>query len=392
MCRIFLLLIICIRTSFCTAQLHLQKCDQVSLTPRQLVEDHFLKSGVKIIKVSYQLHRDGSGIFTDEKSLLGFKDGIVLATGNIDSLPGPNKRFGTSSHFKGIDSYMDDDFRTKGKNYDAMMLNIEFIPMFDSICFEYCFGSEEYPEFVNSDFNDLFVLYLKPKGSKITDNLALLPNKLMVCINTVNHKKNKEYFIDNTADYQFNKISKQYEPLNRELFTVFEYDGFTKVLTAGSNLVSGKVYELKIIICDLNDANFDSGVFLKSHSFRSIPAAFVNTQKTSYKKFIYYFNTASFVPDSIMLRTIPDLSDYIRKNKIDFVYLSGHTDSTGRNDSNILLSMNRANYIKKLLTNEGIDEHIIRTFGKSSGFPVKSNATKEGRELNRRVEIILYKK
>lgn len=376
-----------------SAQIEIQKCDGHQLTVEQLIVDHFLKGGIKITKIESRIHPDGVGIFTDSKKLLEIKEGIVLATGNIDSIKGPNKHFGTSSHFIGIGNYQDDDFVTQGSNFDAMVLKIEFIPTFDSICFEYCFGSEEYPEFVNSQFNDLFVMYFKPKGYTIvgSSNIAKLPNQLPVCINLVNHKKNSDYFIDNTAQHHFNKHTKKWEPFNQDLFNSYEYDGFTKLLTAGAKVFPGKTYELKIIICDLNDFNFDSGVFLKSKSFRSIPAKNL-FKRAKYKKYIFQFDVAkSSLADADIL-AIPDLATYMINSRIDTVYIYGYTDSTGNSDSNLTLSFNRATNFKKLLVAEGIDETRIKCSGRGSNSPIKSNATFEGRMLNRRVEIILFKK
>lgn len=375
------------------SQIQIQKCDNKTLTIEQLVVDHFLKGGIKITKIESRTHPDGIGIFTDPQKLLGIKEGIVLATGNIDSIKGPNKRFGMSSHFPDSKDYKDDDFITHSQNFDAMVLIINFIPTFDSICFEYCFGSEEYPEFVNSEFNDLFVMYFKPKGLKVngSTNIALLLDQQPVCINQVNKKKNSDYFIDNTFDNHFNKYKKKLEPLNQKLFDNYEYDGFTKLLTAGSRVLPGKEYELKIIICDLNDFNFDSGVFLKSKSFRSIPAK--NTfKKSKFKKYSFQFDVAKATLTDDNMNAIPDLASYIISNQIDSIYIIGHTDSTGNADSNFNLSIQRASTVKLLLINNGVSEDRIRTLGKGSKTPINSNATYEGRMLNRRVEILLFKK
>lgn len=376
-----------------SSQIQIQKCDNKKLTIEQLVIDHFIKSGIKITSIESRIHSDGIGLFSDPQKLLGIKDGIVLATGNLDSIKGPNKRFGMSSHFNGIGRYQDEDFITRAENFDAMVLKINFIPTFDSICFEYCFGSEEYPEFVNSEFNDLFELYFKPKGSTVTGstNIALLPNHQTVCINEINKNKNSDYFIDNTFENHFDKYKKNWAPFNQNLFDNYEYDGFTKLLTAGSKVIPGKEYELKIIICDLNDFNFDSGVFLKSKSFRSIPAKDI-FKKSKYKKYAFQFDISKSTLMGDNLNAIPEIAQYIITNHIDSIYLIGHTDSTGNADSNLSLSKKRALSIKQLLINEGVDESIIRTSGRGSNAPIKNNSSNQGRMLNRRVEIMLFKK
>ncbi|MFI5221171.1 MAG: OmpA family protein, partial [Bacteroidia bacterium] len=147
----------------------------------------------------------------------------------------------------------------------------------------------------------------------------------------------------------------------------------------------------KLIICDLNDANFDSGIFLKSKSFRSIPATF-DTKKIRFKKFVFNFEVASVELSNEVTSAFADVGEFFTKNKIDSVIIVGHSDSTGIEDSNMVLSLNRAGHVKQLLIITGIPEDKIKTRGKGSKLPVQTNATLEGRMLNRRVEIYFYKR
>lgn len=65
----------------------------------------------------------------------------------------------------------------------------------------------------------------------------------------------------------------------------------------------------------------------------------------------------------------------------------GHTDSIGTEQYNQGLSERRANTVKQYLVSKGIDSNRIYTEGKGELQPVASNATREGRAQNRRVEI-----
>jgi len=65
----------------------------------------------------------------------------------------------------------------------------------------------------------------------------------------------------------------------------------------------------------------------------------------------------------------------------------GHTDSIGTEAYNQSLSERRANSVKEYLVGKGIDPNRIYTEGKGELQPVASNATREGRAQNRRVEI-----
>lgn len=67
----------------------------------------------------------------------------------------------------------------------------------------------------------------------------------------------------------------------------------------------------------------------------------------------------------------------------------GHTDNTGSDEINERLSLERANSVEKYLEGQGIAASRMSTEGKSYTLPVASNDTKEGRQLNRRVEVYI---
>jgi OOP family OmpA-OmpF porin len=65
----------------------------------------------------------------------------------------------------------------------------------------------------------------------------------------------------------------------------------------------------------------------------------------------------------------------------------GHTDSDGTAEYNQALSIRRAMSVKNFMVSEGIDAGIIDVSGKGESSPIADNSTREGRALNRRVEI-----
>jgi len=71
--------------------------------------------------------------------------------------------------------------------------------------------------------------------------------------------------------------------------------------------------------------------------------------------------------------------------------IEGHTDSSGRYDSNKRLSQTRANAVRNYLISSGIPSENLIAEGFGETRPVVSNLTGEGRRLNRRVEIIRTK-
>ena len=71
------------------------------------------------------------------------------------------------------------------------------------------------------------------------------------------------------------------------------------------------------------------------------------------------------------------------------VEVAGHTDSTGSDSYNMQLSQRRANTVGEYLYTQGIMDQRIISVGMGEHHPIADNATPEGRQLNRRVEITL---
>lgn len=69
------------------------------------------------------------------------------------------------------------------------------------------------------------------------------------------------------------------------------------------------------------------------------------------------------------------------------ILVEGHTDSTGSETYNQQLSERRANSVKNLLVQRGVQAYRVNILGYGESRPVATNATPEGRQMNRRVEI-----
>ena len=72
------------------------------------------------------------------------------------------------------------------------------------------------------------------------------------------------------------------------------------------------------------------------------------------------------------------------------VIIEGHTDSTGSNELNELLSQERSESVRQyLLANKTLSYDRIAAVGYGSSKPLASNATEEGRAVNRRIDVII---
>jgi len=71
------------------------------------------------------------------------------------------------------------------------------------------------------------------------------------------------------------------------------------------------------------------------------------------------------------------------------VTVTGHTDDTGSAEYNQALSERRAESVKSVLVQQGVASARVRAVGRGETQPVATNSTPEGRQQNRRVEIII---
>lgn len=86
-------------------------------------------------------------------------------------------------------------------------------------------------------------------------------------------------------------------------------------------------------------------------------------------------------------KKLDEAVDIMKKYEDLRVEISGHTDSTGKREHNMDLSQERAVSVKKYLVDHGIDASRVETRGAGPDEPIDTNATKEGRSKNRRIEF-----
>ncbi|MCB2220914.1 MAG: choice-of-anchor L domain-containing protein, partial [Bacteroidetes bacterium] len=237
------------------------------ITPEQMVEN-IVGEGIQYDNVTFQGANISRGIFSNGQTTnLGISSGIFLTSGAGYNIPGPNVATG-STGANGMPGHPSLNAITTSPTYDAAVLEFDFIPESDTLRFKYVFGSEEYNEYVNSSFNDVFGYFVTgpdPMGGMYSDeNIALIPGtSTSVKINSVNNGwapggvvptgpcTNCAYFSDNTGGL------------------TLEYDAFTTVLVAFLQVVPCETYHIKIGVADAGDGILDSGVFLEENSFES---------------------------------------------------------------------------------------------------------------------------
>jgi OOP family OmpA-OmpF porin len=84
---------------------------------------------------------------------------------------------------------------------------------------------------------------------------------------------------------------------------------------------------------------------------------------------------------------LDEMAAALQKVKGKKVEVIGHTDNTGLRDTNLALSLARAEAVRSYLTGKGISAAMIAVSGQGPDRPVAENTTAEGRARNRRIEF-----
>ncbi|HQP11675.1 MAG TPA: choice-of-anchor L domain-containing protein [Candidatus Omnitrophota bacterium] len=221
-----------------------------------------LGSGITISNVTYTGASVASGTFTDGVSSgIGVESGIILTSGDASFAPGPNSEDGvTGTNYLSGDSDLDGLIPGYSTN-DATILEFDFESAGGDLFFNYVFASDEYNEYTNSSFNDVFGFFVDDT------NIALIPGtSTPVSINNVNGGNNPYGSNSSYPEYYNNNNREDGGP-----YYDLEYDGFTDVFMAQVLGLSAGTHHIKLAIADAGDYSLDSAVFIQSGTFSDEP-------------------------------------------------------------------------------------------------------------------------
>lgn len=102
---------------------------------------------------------------------------------------------------------------------------------------------------------------------------------------------------------------------------------------------------------------------------------------------LFAFDSADLNEES--KKALSELARLMLKNKKNDIRIDGYTDSIGTVEYNDVLSVKRANSVKDYLESQGVSASrmTVKGYGKSN--PIATNKTAEGRQKNRRVDIVI---
>ncbi|MEM6377636.1 MAG: choice-of-anchor L domain-containing protein [Bacteroidota bacterium] len=240
----------------------------------QLVREVFIREGdcarVSNIKAIGRIAGIGSFSTLPGTIAVGIDSGLVISSGEVKDIVGPNNLNNTTGIGTLNSSDPDLALTAESRIFDATGIEFDFIPTSTQVSFNYVFASEEYCEFVNDAFNDVFGFFVSGPGinGRFGDrgiNVARIPETdERVSINSVNHLRNKEFFIENLLNVDL--VACDLQPTFNTPRDV-EFDGMTVRLRATIDVIPCETYHIRLVVGDVTDNILDSGVFLEANSF-----------------------------------------------------------------------------------------------------------------------------
>ncbi len=271
---VFILFSVCAR-----AQINVTNSTNATTLVQKLVG-----KGVTFSNATLTCATNGAGFFSSTSATVNMDSGVVLTTGYAKDASGivgvnnPASLF--ASEDRGFNSgdadlfnlaYAYNNTLNSGDVNDVCILKFDFVPIGDTIKFNYKFASEEYPDYVCSNFNDAFAFFITgTPGYSIATNLAKIPGtNIPVTINSVNSgTPGSGYTLSNCTNMgSGSPFSTYYQNLSSNSTIV--YDGGTIKMQAKAVVTPCSTYAMKFVIADIKDHEYDSGVFLEANSFTS---------------------------------------------------------------------------------------------------------------------------
>ncbi|MDR0230132.1 MAG: choice-of-anchor J domain-containing protein [Flavobacteriaceae bacterium] len=251
--------------------------DITTHTVEQLIKEKLVISNCDLVSnVTFRTGtnygaENGIAEFNVDSPYFPFKEGIILATNGVKYAPGP------SGQTQGSDPYSwlgDPDLQKvllangqKDPNYNASIIEFDFIPIKNEMSFDFLFASEEYGGF-QCGYSDVFAFLLTDLTTFEQKNLAVVPNsEIPVSVTTIRNKKYNNSCADMNVEYFGKYFDESIDQDYPKEFNAINYKGLTVPMTAKANVVPGRKYHIKLAIADYRDTSYNSAVFIKAGSF-----------------------------------------------------------------------------------------------------------------------------
>lgn len=290
----------------------------------------------------------------------------------------------------------------------------------DIVKSDFCFGSRK--ERINSLIGEIYVL---PVNTKKLPNFRKLKPVGKIYINKLNIHKQPFLmgFAEITTRFKFFAIRYKgnfYVPESCNMCFSLKSDDGSKLFINDTLVIDNDyIHELqtkencihltkglqKLEVQYFQGPEVDSGLVLeykinKDEKYKLFdleefnPVDVQETEqfiKVSFKNHIL-FETNDYTLSKTAKNFIDEANRIIlQKNNYKSIEIVGHTDNVGTNEYNQNLSLKRAESVKKYLLSANISADKITTKGEGSREPVADNATENGKQQNRRIELYIHK-
>lgn len=261
---------------FFATDVHAQLDVTQGYTVEEYVNDVLLGEGVTAFNISYVGGMDQLGqLVNGDDSQYAFDEGLVMSTANSRGIGCSSSTCGDClgdavtdsallSLANSVPELIGQSFTVESL-HDVSILEFDFIVTGDSIGFDYIFGSDEYEQWINTPYNDVFGFFLSGPGIEGpyaspagfpggAINIAGVPGSdpnLPITVSSVNSTLNSEFYV---ANLPYDGIC---------------INGYTAVFHAGYPVQCGEVYHIKLAIADGTDTGLESVVILEQGSFVS---------------------------------------------------------------------------------------------------------------------------
>jgi hypothetical protein len=247
-----------------------------SISVEQMIIDFFDNSCVTPSNITFSGAPISVSYFEGANTSLGVSAGILISSGDSEEISN-NVSFQESAVL-GAPGDSDLESLVFGgglASFDAAVIEFDILVEGDGgeLAFDYVFGSEEYPEYVCTQFNDVFGFFVSgpgingPFGNNAV-NISMIPDTdFPVAINFVNNGVGANGSIDNCLPPAGSLDYSQYYVDNLGAGEPnIAFDGMTTVLPASFETIASETYHVKIGITDIADGIFSSGVFISTTS------------------------------------------------------------------------------------------------------------------------------
>jgi hypothetical protein len=211
-----------------------------------------------------------------------FSRGVVLSTGHLTNLPGPNLPSNAVNGFgDGNDPAWTSDTNMNNElgvtNFtNASSLEFEFTSQKTDFKLEYVFASEEYGSRQCDLNSDVVVILLTDLVTGVTTNIAKTPTNQIISPTTIRNN----FFNTSCSSQNVNLFGVGYLGSNSTTAPI-NMNGATVSMTAQATILTGHPYKLKIVIADRLDYQFDSAIFIKDFVPTYTPSTTIFTNNIS---------------------------------------------------------------------------------------------------------------